>query len=113
MKNLTALQNAYQQALKVKELDEKQLNHLIQDIKKAVRQFQQWQKTNYYQQLEQQLTTARQELNEQNQKIQSLQAENQKLREENEWLNESPTFEEEPQIEAKVLQQTNLPSGNK
>ncbi|WP_147410780.1 hypothetical protein [endosymbiont GvMRE of Glomus versiforme] len=50
--NLASLQNAYQNAIKDKQLAENQLSHLLTEIKKAAQQFQHWQKLNYYQQLE-------------------------------------------------------------
>lgn len=50
---ITNLQTAYQQALKVKETTQKQLNHLLSEIKTAAKQFHHWQKLSYYQQLEQ------------------------------------------------------------
>jgi len=49
---ISNLQNAYQQALKDKKATEKQLNQLTTEIKNAVRLLSQWQKINYYQQLE-------------------------------------------------------------
>ncbi|RHZ35912.1 tyrosine-type recombinase/integrase [endosymbiont GvMRE of Glomus versiforme] len=55
--NLTNIQNAYQQALKDKQIAEKQLNYLTNEIKKAAQQFYQWQKLNYYQQLERERQT--------------------------------------------------------
>ncbi|WP_147411041.1 tyrosine-type recombinase/integrase [endosymbiont GvMRE of Glomus versiforme] len=51
---IAKLQNSYQQALKDRETTQKQLTHLLTEIKKAAKQFQHWQKLNYYQQLEQQ-----------------------------------------------------------
>ncbi|CAI2180989.1 6694_t:CDS:2 [Funneliformis geosporum] len=48
------LLNAYQIALKDKELAQKQLNQLLETIKTAAKQFHQWSKVNYYQQLEKQ-----------------------------------------------------------
>lgn len=48
------LQTAYQIALKDKETAQKNLNQLTSEIKNAVLLLSQWQKINYYQQLEQQ-----------------------------------------------------------
>ena len=38
-------------------MKQKQLNHLISEIKKIAQQFHQWQKINYYQQLEKEIKT--------------------------------------------------------
>ena len=51
---ITNLQNAYQIALKDKELAHKHLNQLTTEIKNFAKTLHQWQKINYYQQLEQQ-----------------------------------------------------------
>jgi len=50
--NHTNLINTYQIALKDKENTQKQLNNLLATIKATAKQFHQWQKINYYQQLE-------------------------------------------------------------
>jgi chromosome segregation ATPase len=50
--NHTNLQTSYQKALNDKQTAEKQLNQLTREIKNAVRLLTQWQKFNYYQQLE-------------------------------------------------------------
>ncbi|CAI2186232.1 8383_t:CDS:2 [Funneliformis geosporum] len=50
--NYSHLQNTYQIALKDKQTTEKQLNQLTGEIKNVVRLLTQWQKFNYYQQLE-------------------------------------------------------------
>ncbi|KLL02758.1 MAG: tyrosine recombinase XerD [Mycoplasmataceae bacterium CE_OT135] len=51
--NHTNLINAYQQALKDKQNTEQQLTQLTTEIKTLARTLHQWQKSNYYQQLEQ------------------------------------------------------------
>jgi hypothetical protein len=52
--NYLNLQNAYQNAIKSKQKAEEKLNNLLATIKTAAKQFQQWQKLNYYKQLEKQ-----------------------------------------------------------
>jgi uncharacterized protein YwgA len=52
LKNHANLINAYQNTLKDKERTEKQLNQLITEIKNFAKTLHQWQKINYYQQLE-------------------------------------------------------------
>jgi chromosome segregation ATPase len=50
--NLINLQNIYQNAIKVKEKSEKQLNNLTGEIKSLAKALHQWQKLNHYKQLE-------------------------------------------------------------
>ena len=52
--NYTNLQTAYQKALNDKEITQKQLNQLTGEIKTFAKMLHQWQKLNFYQQLEQQ-----------------------------------------------------------
>jgi ribosomal protein S15P/S13E len=51
--NYTNLQNSYQTALKDKQIAEKQLYQLTSELKNLAKMLRQWQKNNYYRQLEQ------------------------------------------------------------
>jgi len=54
--NYLNLQNAYQKAIKDKEITQKQANYYEQQLKAIAKMLHQWQKANYYQQLEKQRT---------------------------------------------------------